>query len=156
MELLSLRGAAVAAALIAGTVAVHGAGTFSLVWVFRKNRSENLPRQAGYGLLIGVLTWVVFALLFLHMLECALWAAFYFVAGCFANGHDAIYFSLITYATVGYGDLVLSKEWRLYGGVEALAGVMMLSWSTAILITLLQWVYSRLQERWRVESQTSS
>lgn len=148
MELLSFRGAALAAALVATTVAIHSAGSFSLVWVFRKERTW-IPSKLGYGRLTLGVTAVFLALLILHLLECALWAAFYFVAGCFSNVHDAIYFSLITYATVGYGDLVLDKAWRLYGGIEALTGILMLSWSTAILIAFVQWVYGRLHDLWQ-------
>jgi fermentation-respiration switch protein FrsA (DUF1100 family) len=151
MELLSFRGAALAAALVAATVAIHSAGSFSLVWAFRKDRSW-IPGKPGYGQLILGLTGVFLALLFLHLLECALWAVFYYAAGCFDNAHDAIYFSLITYATVGYGDLVLDKAWRLYGGIEALTGILMLSWSTAILIAFVQWVYGRLHDLWQVGS----
>lgn len=43
---------------------------------------------------------------------------------------------------------MLTEEWRILGGVEALAGVMMMSWSTAILIARVQWVHSRLLDRW--------
>jgi len=60
----------------------------------------------------------------------------------------AAYFSLVTYATVGYGDVVLGQEWRLLGGVEGLAGILMTSWSTAILISDVQWVYKALNARW--------
>jgi hypothetical protein len=38
---------------------------------------------------------------------------------------SALYFSAVTYTTTGYGDLVLPKEWRLVGGVEALTGILM-------------------------------
>jgi hypothetical protein len=38
---------------------------------------------------------------------------------------SALYFSAVTYTTTGYGDLVLSKEWRLVGAIEALTGILM-------------------------------
>jgi hypothetical protein len=42
---------------------------------------------------------------------------------------SALYFSMVTYTTTGYGDLVLPKGWRLVGGVEALTGILMCGWS---------------------------
>ena len=41
-------------------------------------------------------------------------------------------FSAVTYTTTGYGDLVLPKEWRLVGGVEALTGILMCGLSTGL------------------------
>ena len=102
-------------------------------------------------LLTLLLTCVVLALLLLHLLEVALWATFFYRQGCFPDLRTSVYFSLITYATVGYGDVVLTEEWRILGGVEALAGVMMMSWSTAILIGALQWAYNRLLAIWDSE-----
>ena len=49
---------------------------------------------------------------------------------------------------LGYGDVLLNQHYRMLGGIEALAGVMMMSWSTAILIAYLQRVYAPLFDRW--------
>ena len=45
---------------------------------------------------------------------------------------SAFYFSAVAYTTTGYGDLVLPKEWRLVGGVEALTGILMCGLSTRL------------------------
>ena len=147
MQILPNYHMGITAALIAGTVAIHSAGSFFLFWVFRKHRART-SREPGYVKLTLLLTCVVLALLVLHLLEVALWAGFFYRQGCFPDLRTSVYFSLITYATVGYGDVVLTEEWRILGGVEALAGVMMMSWSTAILIGALQWAYSRLLAIW--------
>jgi len=106
LEALSRTG--VAGALVAGTVAIHSAGSFFLVRVFKKYRA-NAPAEPGYALLTAGLTTVVLCLLFLHLVECGLWAAFFYFDYCFSSLADSVYFSLITYATVGYGDVVLSR-----------------------------------------------
>jgi voltage-gated potassium channel Kch len=54
---------------------------------------------------------------------------------------SAIYFSAVTYTTTGYGDLVLPAEWRLVGGVEALTGILMCSWSAAFFFAVLSEMY---------------
>jgi hypothetical protein len=48
----------------------------------------------------------------------------------------------VTYATIGYGDLVLPKEWRLFGPVEGLTGILMCGLSTAFLFAILSRMYS--------------
>jgi len=94
---------------------------------------------------------VVLALLVLHLIEVALWALFYDLRGCFRDWSTSLYFSIVTYATVGYGDVLLDKPWRLLGGVEALTGVLMMSWSTALLLGVVNWIYTHRRDRWRVK-----
>jgi len=48
----------------------------------------------------------------------------------------------VTYTTTGYGDLVLPRDWRLVGGIEALTGILMCSWSTGFFVA----VVSRLHQ----------
>ena len=61
---------------------------------------------------------------------------------------SALYFSAVTYTTTGYGDLLLPKEWRLIGGVEALTGILMCGWSTAFFFIVASKLYGvRLQRR---------
>jgi len=54
---------------------------------------------------------------------------------------SALYFSAVTYTTTGYGDLLLPKEWRLIGGVEALTGILMCGWSTAFFFIVASKLY---------------
>jgi hypothetical protein len=139
---------AIAAALVAGTVAIHSFGSFYLFWHMDKTKRAVTGKSITYSWITLNLTGVVLALLFLHLLEVSLWAAFYTLSECLPDFATAAYFSLVTYATVGYGDVVLVENWRLLAGVEGLAGILMTSWSTAILIANVQWVYNILHERW--------
>jgi len=54
---------------------------------------------------------------------------------------SAFYFSAVTYTTTGYGDLVLPKEWRLVGGVEALTGILMCGLSTGLFFAVFTKVF---------------
>ena len=54
---------------------------------------------------------------------------------------SAFYFSAVTYTTTGYGDLVLPKEWRLVGGVEALTGILMCGLSTGFFFAVFAKVF---------------
>jgi hypothetical protein len=75
-------------------------------------------------------------LLLLHLMQVGLWALLYW----WQVGWDfntAIYFSTVTYATIGYGDVVPPPEWRLVAVIEGLTGVLMLGWSSAMVFAMV-------------------
>src|SRR6202008_1040095 len=75
---------------------------------------------------------LVFAIVtLLHLLETSIWAGFYYSRYLFADFETSLYFSLKTYTTIGYGDILLPRGWRLIGGVEGLSGVLLCGVSTA-------------------------
>jgi len=80
-------------------------------------------------------------LLLIHAIEIAIWALFYLAAGCLPDAESAFYFSGVTYATIGYGDLVLPEPWRMLGPVEGLVGILMCGLSTALFFAFLGRVY---------------
>lgn len=85
---------------------------------------------------------VVFsALLLVHYTEMALWACSFYMFGALDELSTAIYFSMTSYTTVGYGDVLLPRPWRILGPTEALVGVLMMGWSTAIVVAIVQKLY---------------
>lgn len=72
------------------------------------------------------------------LVEILLWAGLYQALGLFSSLEDCLYFSGITFTTVGYGDMTLPACFRLLSVGEALNGVLMAGWSTAQLITVVQ------------------
>jgi hypothetical protein len=91
-------------------------------------------------------TWLVIRitwwLIVTHLVEISLWAFFFWWQKCLPDAESSFYFSGVTYATIGYGDLVLPKEWRLFGPVEGLTGILMCRLSTAFLFATLSRMYS--------------
>ena len=75
--------------------------------------------------------------MFVHLLEVAVWAAFFIWQGAFANGSISYYFSLNEYTTVG-SNFSLPVHWRLLEGMIATTGLLTFAWSTGILLTLAQ------------------
>ncbi|MGA8272091.1 MAG: ion channel [Candidatus Sulfotelmatobacter sp.] len=130
----------VAFLLIVGTFVIHGLGTFSLSrWILPAVQSiHSLAFTAALWLMLRFFL----VLVALHLLESAVWAEFYFMQHCFPDRETAYYFSLQSYTTLGYGDVAISRPWRLMGTLEAMSGVLLFGWSTAMLISLL----SRLRE----------
>ena len=57
--------------------------------------------------------------------------------GEFADFENAFYHSAVSFTTLGYGDIVMSRQWRLLGPLEAVNGSLMLGLSAAMLFTVL-------------------
>ena len=77
----------------------------------------------------------VLGLFLAHTIEVWLWAGAYFATGAVPSFEDALYFSTVTFSTLGYGDITLSPEWRLFSSLEAVNGFLLIGWSTAFLVS---------------------
>jgi hypothetical protein len=120
--------------LCASNVLIHALGSYGLfLWLTHVLRKHPIPNMLQAWVMI--IRTVVF-LLALHAAEVAVWAHFYMVRGCFSDLETAYYFSLTSYTTLGFGDVVLPRPWRILGGCEAMIGVLMFGWSTATLVGL--------------------
>ncbi len=128
--------------LTAITVIIHGVGAVAAgrrvmgLWTGRRDPPGRLGAELLMAQLVG-------ALLLLHLAEAILWAIFYVLVGALPDLETAAYFSLTSYTTVGYGDVVLPEAWRLLGPIEAAVGVLMLGWSTGILVVVIGVIYRR-------------
>jgi len=72
----------------------------------------------------------------LHGLEILLWAGGYHWF-CLPSWESAFYFSASSYATVGYGDVVLPSNWRMLGPMEGMIGVLMCGVSASLLFAIV-------------------
>lgn len=76
--------------------------------------------------------------------QIAIWAYLFKGLGEFQYFNDAFYHSAVNFASLGYGDIVMSDKHRLLGAVEAINGVLMIGVSTAALMTVFQNVTKKL------------
>jgi Ion channel len=113
--------------LAACTICMHAAGISLLLRYSTRARAH--PPTTPFAITRTLLR-VVWWLLLLHLAEITLWALFYHWRGYLPDAEAAFYFSGVTYTTVGYGDIVLAKPYRLLAPVEGLVGVLMCSLST--------------------------
>ncbi len=72
------------------------------------------------------------AVIALHGVVILLWASCYRLL-CLSSWESAFYFSASSYATVGYGDVVLPSKWRLLGPLESMVGMLMSGVSIGLL-----------------------
>ena len=129
----------VSTAMVIVTVATHGLGLALLARAVSGERhEERVHHVAPLSLRGAAFTLItVLSLFFLHGLEIWSYAAIYTVLDAFAHFEEALYFSTISYAAIGYGDLHLPQQWRLLGAIEGVNGVILLGWSTAFFVNLL-------------------
>jgi len=133
----------VALGLTAITVIMHGFGAVGAaqwttrLWTQRSDRTRRLGAEL-------ILTRLVGTLLVLHLAEAVVWGLFFVLVGALPDLETAAYFSLTSYTTVGYGDVVLAAPWRLLGSLEAAVGVLMLGWSTGVLVAVIGTIYRNL------------
>lgn len=123
------------AALLILTVGIH---TVLLSWTlgYLRRRYPNYVRVRAV-VFPWLLAHIAVIIVMVHLLEIGLWAAFYYWRGALPNLETSFYFSSITYATVGYGDVVLPATWRLLAAMEGLTGILMCSWSGALFVSVV-------------------
>ena len=73
-----------------------------------------------------------------HMLEVLVWALAYAIVDAAPAGADLVYFALVNYTTLGYGDVTPMARWRLLGPMAAMNGVLLFGWSTAVIFQVLR------------------
>ena len=76
-----------------------------------------------------------------HLLEIAIWAGFYYWKEALPSLETSFYFSSVTYATIGYGDIVLPQPWRVLAAMEGLTGILMCGWSGAFFFAAVNRLY---------------
>lgn len=127
------------AAMIVVTTFIQG--IFSVFGIERLR--AHLERRPGKSLIHATVKLAAFVLwLFLATItEVWAWALVYLALGAFASLETAVYFSTVTFTTLGYGDITLSAEWRLLSSFEAANGLLLFGWSTALVFVAVKWVY---------------
>jgi len=130
---------AIAVVLVAITVAVHAYGLSFLVPMLGQARAAP-PR--GHWPITSLLVRIALVLIALHLIEITIWALFFWWEGCLSDAESAFYFSGVTYTTLGYGDVVLIKPWRMLGPIEALSGILMSGLSAGVFFATVTRIYT--------------
>src|SRR5580692_5573512 len=139
--MIFIRQTSAAVVLVTLTLLSHCAGMAVVIAWARPRFAPKVLRPGAIRSAILVMR-LMTAFIGLHLLEILLWAGFYRWL-CFTSWESAFYFSAASYATVGYGDVVLPWTWRTLGPVESIIGVLMCGLSASFLFA----VVSRLVDR---------
>jgi voltage-gated potassium channel Kch len=134
-----------AAGLIAATVAIQAIFLSTGLRAFFWTERHRPKLMVNWPMLTTVIC--ILYLMGPIIIDVILWAAFYCVADALATFEDALYFSAVTFTTVGYGDIVLGVEWRQLATFEAMNGWIVFGWMTALIMTVVQRLYTRAEAR---------
>ena len=130
------------------SVVIHALGLLALLyWQTRqwpKIEADFRPRRN-----LPVLVILFAVILALHLVKICIWAGFYRWQHCLPDFETSFYFSLASYTTLGYGDVVLARPWRLVGAMESLTGVLLLGWSAAFFFSVVSRLFDLRIQKWR-------
>jgi voltage-gated potassium channel Kch len=123
--------------MIVVTTAIHAIGMVLVMQVYESQKSPPTRRLRRIFLVSVVVVMMSIA----SLLEMLIWAITLLSLNAIQGFEKALYFSMVTFTTLGYGDIVLSEQWRLLGSFEATNGIIMFGWTTAIVIAAVQRIY---------------
>ena len=115
------------------------------------NREDR--KSDGFAINTYVISVVLVMLFGGHLLQAAFWAILFIYLGEFTDFLTAYYHSTVNFASLGYGDIVMSEKWRLLGALEASNGVLMFGLSAGTLLSVMSKLFSDQTSNFKVRNQ---
>ena len=95
---------------------------------------------------LGMISAVMVVLVLGNFLQIAIWAQLFLSLGEFEDFGTAVYHSAVNFATLGYGDIVMSEDRRILGPMQSINGVLMVGVSTAVMMSGRQDAFTRANQ----------
>ena len=134
--------------LILGSVTVivsMSIQVFAVVLMLRyiiKAIAKHDQSNTGFGYESYAISMVLMMLFIGHLAQIAIWAILFMLLGEFDSFQTAFYHSAVNFASLGYGDIVMSEDWRLLGAIEASNGVLMFGLSAGTMLAVMTNLFS--------------
>jgi hypothetical protein len=136
MVLLSI---IIATILFVITTVIHAGGmTLAVRTVQKEEEHWGLGRGKKH---VFIVCEAVLMMFLISLLEVLAYTVTYLALNALPSFEEAFYFSMVTFTTLGYGDVLLGENWRLLASFQAANGIIMFGWTTAIVIYVVQRVY---------------
>lgn len=124
-------------ALILLSIAIHAGFMAVASWAVRRReawlcRPPHLPKLAGTLCVLSV--WLIASM----SATVWIWSLYFLWSGALGTLETAVYFSLVSFTTLGFGDIVLDRPHRLLSGLLAANGLLLFGLTTALLIDLIR------------------
>src|SRR5271166_4006258 len=119
-------------------VLIHGAGLDRII--ARHKRKSEILRRTSWHPHLGtyIFAGAILFMLFLHVFEICVWGVALRGTGLIGNIRDSMYFSVNTYATIGYGEMVLPYNWRELSPLMAISGLFALAWTAGEMFNIVE------------------
>ncbi len=128
----------IAAVLMVATTAIHAGGMVLAMSMMHPHVAHMKRLQQMH---IYRVSGIVLLMFNASLLEVLLWAGTYHLLNALQSFEEAVYFSMVTFTTLGYGEIVLDERWRLLSSFEAVNGIIMFGWTTAIILAAVKSTY---------------
>lgn len=130
---------AIGMGLTIACILISGFGFWMMETLFRRHRDWLMgPRH--YLKLFAVVVGAGGAILLVLLAGVFVWAGAFTGFGMFADLETAFYYALVSYTTVGYGDVQPAGEWRILGAMAAANGFINIGLLTTLMIRGLHYV----------------
>ena len=126
----------VGSAIIIATIVLHVAFTATAEWALKRERiwpGKPASTLRFVILLVGITLWLLGSI----SISVWLWAFCLFLLEAFADLEQSMYFSLVSFTTLGFGDILLGKDLRILSGLMAANGLLIFGLTTAVLVDFL-------------------
>src|SRR5271166_4177034 len=122
------------------TIVIHALAVLGIFYFVRR---EHLLRRTGVRFWrdVAIVSGATLLAGVAHLVEVTIWAFLFIFCGEFAQFSGAFYHSAMNYSTLGYGDVIMSPSWKLFGPLEAADGMLMFGISTAMVISVIQLIF---------------
>jgi hypothetical protein len=128
---------AMSTGLVLLMVVIHSLGLFGISRMLRLK--DDRLKEKDFGLsALGLMASFGLLVFALHIFEILVFAGFYMLVGALADFEEALYYSASAYATLGRTSEYFPEDWRLIGAMEALAGFILIGWSTAFMVSAMR------------------
>jgi hypothetical protein len=126
----------VATVVLVGSLVLYSVATTTIlhlaVHLIRTGYSGlSVWKNVAFMVLVSLVTAVA------HLIQIALWAAALLLVGALPTFGKALYYSAQSYTAVGYGDVVVSEQWRMLGPLESINGLLLFGLSTAVMFAVM-------------------
>jgi voltage-gated potassium channel len=118
------------------TVIMHLFGLGFLMFLMRLQHERYNVKNSALDDIVAIIIAAV-GITVLHVSEMYVYAWMYRAIGAFQDFETAFYYSTVAYTTLGFGDVLLTSQWRIVGAIEAANGLVLIGWSTAFFMSMI-------------------
>ena len=127
------------------TTMIHAGCTAAALWAFKVSHADRRTSTSHWaGVFLSAA--LVLMMFFVSLFEALIWAFTFLAVGAISGLEKALYFSTVTYTTLGYGDVVLDESWRILASFEAANGIIMFGWTTALIVGFISHLLAQRRE----------
>jgi len=125
------------AGAIAVSVGIHGAFMLGMFGWLRRHSMVDASMLVRSVVTSAAVLWFFLSICVI----CFGWALLLLWMEALGSLEEALYFSIVTFTTLGYGDITLTEEHRLLGAAMAANGTIIIGWTTAMVFAAVQEIY---------------